>query len=78
LVKFLFENIATIRHKDWDMLKDYFIIPEPIRTIDCQKTVLKNKKLIPMESNGNNKKPLLINERDLFRNNQRQTGVIAV
>ena len=77
-LSFYLKNIATIRHKDWDMLKDYFIIPEPIRTIDCQKTVLKNKKLIPMESNGNNKKPLLINERDLFRNNQRQTGVIAV
>jgi len=69
-VSFYLKAVATIRHKDWDMLKDYFIILEPMRTIDYQKTVLKNKKLIPIESNGNNKRQLSTNENDLFRNKQ--------
>ena len=77
-VSFYLKYVVTIRDKDWDVLKDYFIIPEPMRTIDYQKSILKNKKLIPNESNGNNKKPLSNKENDLFRKKQSKIGTISV
>ncbi len=48
-VSFYLKNVVTIINDDWDKLKKYFIIPEPMRTIDFKKTVLKDKKLIPKE-----------------------------
>ncbi len=48
-VSFYLNDIITIRNKDWDKLKKYFIVPEPMRSIDYKKTVLKDKKLIPKE-----------------------------
>lgn len=77
-VSFYLNDVATIRHKDWELLKDYFVIHEPMKTIDYQKTVLKNKKLIPIENNGNNKRHLSTNENDLFRNKQRRIDTISV
>ena len=50
-VSFYLNDIITIRHKDWDDLKKYFIIPTPMKTIDFKKTILKDKKLIPPEKN---------------------------
>ena len=46
-VSFYLNEVVTIRHKDWDELKKYFIIPNPAKTIDYKKTVLKDKRLIP-------------------------------
>ena len=48
-VSFYLNDAATIRNNDWEELKKYFIIPEPLRTIDFAKTKLKNKKLIPID-----------------------------
>ncbi len=48
-VSFYLNDLITIRDKDWNKLKEYFIVPEPMRTIDYKKTVLKDKKLIPKE-----------------------------
>jgi len=48
-VSFYLNDVITIRNNDWNELKEYFIIPEPMRTIDFKKTVLKDKKLIPKE-----------------------------
>ncbi len=46
-VSFYLNNVITIRNNDWNELKNYFIIPEPVRNIDFKKVVLKDKKLIP-------------------------------
>jgi len=48
-VSFYLNGIITIRNNDWDNLKKYFIIPEPMRIIDHYKTKLIDKKLIPNE-----------------------------
>ena len=40
-VSFYLKYVATIRDKDWDVLKDYFIIPEQMRTVDYQKIYFK-------------------------------------
>ena len=48
-VSFYLKDVITIRNKDWEKLKKYFIIPEPMKTIDFKKTVLKDKNLIPKE-----------------------------
>lgn len=63
-VSFYLKNVVTIRHKDWDALKDYFIIPETKKAIDYEATVLKNKKLLPMEYNSK--------KAQLMDNNKRQ------
>jgi len=46
-VSFYLKKIITIRNKDWGDLKPYFDIPEPMKTIDFKRAVIKNKKLIP-------------------------------
>jgi len=48
-VSFYLNDVITIRNNDWNELKEYFIVPKPMKTIDFKKTVLKNKKLIPKE-----------------------------
>ncbi len=48
-VSFYLNDVITIRNNDWEKLKKYFIIPEPMRTIDFKKTTLKDKNLIPQE-----------------------------
>ncbi|NPA67138.1 MAG: hypothetical protein GXO50_00865, partial [Chlorobi bacterium] len=48
-VSFYLNDIITIRNNDWEKLKEYFIIPEPMKTIDFNKTKLKDKKLIPKD-----------------------------
>jgi len=48
-VSFYLNDVVTIRDNDWNELKEYFIIPKPMKTIDFKKIVLKNKKLIPKE-----------------------------
>ena len=55
-VSFYLNNIVTIRNKDWDKLSKYFVIPEPIRTIDFEKIKLKDKKLLPKEKGIKNTK----------------------
>jgi site-specific DNA-methyltransferase (adenine-specific) len=48
-VSFYLNNVITIRNNDWNNLKKYFVIPEPMKTIDYNKTRLIDKKLIPKE-----------------------------
>ena len=48
-VSFYLNEIVTIRDIDWNNLKDYFIIPHPIRKIDYEKIRLISKSLIPKE-----------------------------
>ncbi len=48
-VSFYLKDVITIRNNDWDNLRKYFIVPEPMRTIDYNKTKLINDKLIPKE-----------------------------
>jgi len=48
-VSFYLNDVVTVRNRDWEKLKKFFIIPRPIKTIDHKKTVLKDKKLIPKE-----------------------------
>ncbi len=45
-VSFYLNDIVTIRHKDWNSLKDFFIIPEPIERIDYNKVILKNRAIL--------------------------------
>ncbi|GIV30152.1 MAG: methyltransferase [Bacteroidia bacterium] len=49
-VSFYLNDVVTIRNNDWDTLKEYFIIPKPLRSIDSQKTILKDKRFIPKET----------------------------
>ncbi len=48
-VSFYLDKIVTIRDKDWEDLKEYFVIPEPRRNIDFQRITLRDKSLIPKE-----------------------------
>jgi site-specific DNA-methyltransferase (adenine-specific) len=48
-VSFYLNDIATIRNNDWESLEKYFNIPKPIRTIDSQKTTLKQNVIIPKD-----------------------------
>ena len=48
-VSFYLNDVVTIRNKDWINLEPYFNIPKPIRTIDFQKTTLKQDVIIPKE-----------------------------
>lgn len=48
-VSFYLKDIITIRNSDWNKLVNYFKIANPIKAIDNQKTVLKDKKMIPAE-----------------------------
>ncbi len=48
-VSFYLKKVITIRNNDWNNLKKYFIVPEPMKTIDFNKTILKDKNLIPKE-----------------------------
>lgn len=48
-VSFYLNDVITIRDKDWDHLKKYFYIPNPIRNIDFERVKLIDRKLIPKE-----------------------------
>lgn len=48
-VSFYLKDVITIRNNDWEKLKKYFIVSEPMQTIDFKKTILKDKNLIPKE-----------------------------
>jgi site-specific DNA-methyltransferase (adenine-specific) len=48
-VSFYLEDVVTLRNDDWEKLATYFNVPNLLRTIDCQKAVLKNKSLIPKD-----------------------------
>ncbi len=48
-VSFYLDDIITIRNIDWNSLKEYFIIPVPIRNIDFYKTKLKKYIQLPKE-----------------------------
>ena len=51
-VSFYLNDVVTIRHKDWEELKKYFIVPNPAKTIDYIKTKIKDKRLIPENKLG--------------------------
>ncbi|MBU1299475.1 MAG: site-specific DNA-methyltransferase, partial [Bacteroidetes bacterium] len=38
-------GIATIRDKDWDVLKEHFLIPHPIPLLEYEKIIYKNGKI---------------------------------
>jgi len=44
-VSFYLKNIIIIRNNDWKKLEQYFYIPNPIRTIDSVKVLLKKQLL---------------------------------
>ncbi len=46
-VSFYLGEVVTIRDKDWEKLKPYFIIPEPTRNIDFEKIKLKDNPILP-------------------------------
>ncbi|QTA81962.1 SAM-dependent DNA methylase [Desulfonema limicola] len=46
-VSFYLKDIITIRNNDWNDIKKYFIIPEPLRAVDYKKVKIKDSKLIP-------------------------------
>jgi site-specific DNA-methyltransferase (adenine-specific) len=48
-VSFYLNNIVTIRNNDWANLQQYFNVPNPMRSIDFQKTTLKKGIIIPKE-----------------------------
>jgi site-specific DNA-methyltransferase (adenine-specific) len=48
-VSFYLKDIITIRNSDWENIKEYFIVPEPMKTIDYKKSVLRDKNLIPKD-----------------------------
>jgi len=50
-VSFYLNEVVTIRHKDWETLEKYFIVPNPAKTIDYEKAVLKDKQYIPLDNN---------------------------
>jgi site-specific DNA-methyltransferase (adenine-specific) len=51
-VSFYLKDIITIRNKDWDKLQDLFLIPNPLRNIDFEKSILKNGFKAPNGSNN--------------------------
>lgn len=51
-VSFYLNDIVTIRNNDWKEIEQFFNIPTPIKSIDFQKTTLKNKNYIPNESSN--------------------------
>lgn len=55
-VSFYLNEVQTIRNKDWEELKKYFIIPKTIRQIDFKKIELKDSSLIPDIDNNSNRK----------------------
>ncbi len=48
-VSFYLKDIATIRNNDWQNLETYFDVPNPIKSIDFQKTTLKKNIVIPSD-----------------------------
>jgi site-specific DNA-methyltransferase (adenine-specific) len=46
-VSFYLNDVVTIRNNDWENIEEYFIVPEPIKTVDYKKSVLRDKNLIP-------------------------------
>ncbi|MCD6117818.1 site-specific DNA-methyltransferase [bacterium] len=48
-VSFYLGNVVTIRNVDWDNLKKYFIIPDPVRKIDYEGAKIIDKLLIPKD-----------------------------
>ena len=48
-VGFYLHDIITIRNNDWEKLEQYFYIPNPIRSIDYQKAILKYNTNFPKE-----------------------------
>ena len=50
-VSFYLKKVVTIRHKDWEELEKYFIVPNPAKIIDYKKTVIKDKRYIPIDNN---------------------------
>lgn len=49
-VSFYLKDIITLRNNDWVNIKKFFIIPNPLRSIDFKRIKLKDNTLIP---NGN-------------------------
>lgn len=49
-VSFYLNDIVTIRNNDWNNLKKYFSIPNPLRNIDFERAKLIDKKLLPKDS----------------------------
>ena len=63
-VSFYLKDIATIRNNDWQNLETYFDVPNPIKSIDFQKTTLKKNIVIPSDFEYHNeaKTKLLLNK----------------
>jgi site-specific DNA-methyltransferase (adenine-specific) len=59
-------DIATIRNNDWTNLEQYFNVPNPVRTIDYQKTSLKKSVIIPQELEYHSKEAEVETEKTVF------------
>lgn len=70
-VSFYLKDIITIRNVDWSNLEKYFIIPNPLRSIDYERAKLKNKKLIPDENGVPLIKETEINEKFVKLNGEK-------
>ena len=55
-VSFYLNNIVTLRNIDWELLSEFFLIPQSMKTIDNRKIILKNNNI------NINKKTNSINE----------------
>jgi len=50
-VSFYLKDVITIRHIDWEVLQDYFYIPQPARNIDFESAKLKRTVPLPDSKN---------------------------
>lgn len=79
-VSFYLNDIVTIRHKDWEELQKYFIVPNPAKTIDYNKTKIKDKRLIPenksvCQINGNSVENEQIDEAETIPRLEKQLKI---
>ncbi len=50
-VSFYLKKVVTIKHKDWEELEKYFIVPSPSKIIDYKKIIIRDKRYIPIDNN---------------------------
>ena len=56
-VSFYLKDISTIRNIDWENLQKYFIIPDPIKTVDYLKVVLNTNHITNISEINKREKP---------------------
>jgi site-specific DNA-methyltransferase (adenine-specific) len=80
-VSFYLGEVVTIRDKDWEELKPYFVIPEPKRNIDFEKTKLKDNNVLPEDdimTITNHNRDCLDNNLELFQINKNNNNTAYI